>query len=177
MTDRVVLHQKHHDALQSLKKGMDGIVELQKSQARLLEKRAAKKTRRKQHVEEMTSGSRLVRLLVAAPEDVLRMCETLGGINGTKFQLRWQPDIAMACYEASEQDFDIVLVDCTNQTDAICLMGQARKGIPVIVISETENYGADKMAMDTGAADFLAGEDLTPKRLEKSIRYCLKKAC
>jgi two-component system cell cycle response regulator len=64
-----------------------------------------------------------------------------------------------------------------NDRDGLTLLREARIAechTPVIFLTADENEDVDIAAMEAGAADYLVKSALTPRLLERSLRYALK---
>lgn len=176
MTSRAILQQGHNKVLEGLRNSLEGMVELQKAQTHMLQKRVQEKAKRRAGTANKICGLATIKLLVVSKTPgLMQTCMTLSQINGTKFEISSAQDATKAAKLA--QDADIVVVACPPGSceEVMSLVRQVRT--PVIVVSESHDHNCDQKALEAGAADFLGGEAASPRSLEKSIRYCLKKSC
>lgn len=181
--NRQVLRERQNEILSKIVKGMEKDLECHELQTKILQKKADNREKRKVAAQEMIEGTRTIRALVADVDDnVFNMArDELGLINGTKFEVTKATSYDQVVSALEEKRFDIVLLDCHSFIDdqPFALIKKARKNqshVPVIVYGPEGSYECDKMALEAGAADYLTKEELTAKRLEKSIRYCLSRA-
>src|SRR5690349_23776359 len=88
-------------------------------------------------------------------------------------EIHWvtSPDAAIAALAARNQD--VVLLDCDVDPAAAGRILRAAPHVPVILIAPAPDPAADRAAADAGVSDFLVLPDLTPQKLERSIRYAV----
>lgn len=70
-----------------------------------------------------------------------------------------------------------LLVDRLGETDELALLREARIAgsvTPVIVLTAEDSEDVDLAAMEAGAVDYLVKAAVTPRLLERSLRYALK---
>ena len=70
-----------------------------------------------------------------------------------------------------------LLVDRLGETDGLALLREARIGgsvTPVILLTAEDSEEVDHAAMEAGAVDYLVKAAVTPRLLERSLRYALK---
>jgi diguanylate cyclase (GGDEF)-like protein len=70
-----------------------------------------------------------------------------------------------------------LLVDRLGETDGLALLREARIAgsvTPVIVLTAEDSEDVDLAAMEAGAVDYLVKAAVTPRLLERSLRYALK---
>jgi signal transduction histidine kinase len=110
-------------------------------------------------------------------DDYILTRETLAEVNGEKFHLIWA-----ASYEAGREalrsgEYDAVLMDYDLGTHTgLELTREANQiGIktPIILLTGRGNYEVDVEAMNAGATDYLAKSEVTPRLLERTIRYSI----
>ena len=70
--------------------------------------------------------------------------------------------------------FDVLLFD-GDPDDLADLRGEARSAAPVIVLMEDRNRSLERAAIEAGAMDAVAWDDLTTALLERAIRYALER--
>src|SRR4051812_29606564 len=92
-------------------------------------------------------------------------------------EIHWvtSPEAAVAALAARAHD--VVLLDCDadrgGATAAARRILRAAPHAPVILMARAPDPAADRAAADAGVSDFLVLGDLTPQRLERSIRYAV----
>ena len=70
-----------------------------------------------------------------------------------------------------------LLVDRLGESDGLALLREARIGgsvTPVILLTAEDSEEVDHAAMEAGAVDYLVKAAVTPRLLERSLRYALK---
>ncbi|MCX6949046.1 MAG: diguanylate cyclase [Opitutae bacterium] len=70
-----------------------------------------------------------------------------------------------------------LLVDRLGEGDGLALLREARIGgsvTPVILLTAEDSEEVDHAAMEAGAVDYLVKAAVTPRLLERSLRYALK---
>lgn len=181
---------KQNKVLMGIADSMKGTKEAHDLQAHYLMLKVASRKRRRTEVREMISGKRAINLLVVDPHDkILAMANELGNINGTSFNIIQAGGIEMAASALGGMKADVILLECQSaigclvcKDTANCLrsaIGSLKRlapKAPVIVCAEKPEHECDLAAMDAGASDFLEGDEINAYRLEKSIRYGLRKA-
>lgn len=179
---RHTLRSQQNDTLTRITEGLEESLECAKLQTQILEKKASARSRARTEAMERASGQRPIRVLVADVDDgVFVMANNeLGLINGTTFEVSKATSYEQVFSAIGEKRFDVILIDCEsfigeNTEKLVRAAKKTKKHAPVIVYGPDGSYECDMMAMKAGAADFLTKEELTAKRLEKSIRYCLCK--
>lgn len=179
--NRQTLRLKQNRLLENLAKNLEDTLECQSLQTKILSQRAEKHEKRKRTAILKAKGAEPIRALVADASDrVFDMAkDELGKINGTEFEVSKATSFDQVVSALNEGRFDVLLVDCgsfideEDETAKLIKMAKKNSHTPVIVYGPEDSYECDMMAMEAGAADYLTKDELTPKRLEKAIRYCL----
>ena len=184
ITKRQKLRKKQNEILSDLTRSMQESLECSEIQTKILKKKYNKKTKRKKEAKKMINGERPIRALVADSGnkiyDIARL--ELDKINGTIFNVSKAVNYDQVISAIISGKFDVILLDCNSFIEQdkcasvlIKASKKSKKNIPIIVYGPEDNYECDAMALEAGASYFLSKEDITAKRLEKTIRYCLCK--
>lgn len=180
---------KQNEVLIGIADSIKGAKEVHDLQTQYLMLKVASRKKRRAEVREMISGKRTINLLIVDPHDkVLAMANELGSINGTSFNIIQAVGIEGAASVLGEMKADVILLACQSAMGcpacgdkATCLRGaigdlkRLAPRAPVIVCAERPTHECDLEAMNAGASDFLEGDEISAYRLEKSIRYGLRK--
>lgn len=125
----------------------------------------------------MMGRSFQVLLIEDDEDDYILTRETLAEVNGEKFQLTWA-----ATYETGREalisgEYDAILMDYDLGThtglDLTREANQMGCMAPIILLTGRGNYEVDVEAMNAGATDYLAKSEVTPRLLERTIRYSI----
>jgi len=96
------------------------------------------------------------------------------------YRLEWVTTEAAALAALRTGDFDVGLFDyklgATTGLEILRTLQQQQCGIPIILLTGSENPEIDQAALDSGAADYLAKGSLDTTRLERAIRYSISHA-
>ena len=118
-------------------------------------------------------------LLVEDDEDdyvILR--KMLSQIPGQKYDLEWVYEFDDALLKTSGTDYDLFLVDyrlgIQNGLELLRVLQDRKNPGPVILLTGKGDYEIDLQAMKSGASEYLEKGDLTPKLLERAIRYAVE---
>lgn len=103
--------------------------------------------------------------------------KTLAEVSSERFQLTWAATYK-AGYEAIKKDeYDAVLMDYAlgPHTGLELTREATRLGCkaPIILLTGRGNYELDMEAMNAGVTDYLAKSEVTPRLLERTIRYSI----
>ncbi len=94
------------------------------------------------------------------------------------FELEYAATYADGLKRLSSGRFAACLLDYRlNEADGLALLREARIAgcfTPAIVLTATDTEELDLAAMEAGAVDYLVKGTLTPRLLERAIRYALK---
>jgi two-component system, cell cycle response regulator len=95
-----------------------------------------------------------------------------------KFELHWASTYEDGLSALREGKFDACLLDYQlgprSGLDLLREMGQLGIDTPVIVVTSETSSAIDEQAMQLGALDYLVKFELTPRGLERSLRYTIK---
>jgi PleD family two-component response regulator len=168
---------------------MKSIQEVHELQTQYLMLKMASRKKRRETVRDMIRGKRPINLLIVYPYDkILTIVNELGSINGTSFTIFKADNFNSAITILDKVKADIVILAC--QSTIKCSVDKEpknclRKNIdefrklfqktPFIVCAEKSEHECDLAAIEAGASDFLEGDEINAHRLEKSIRYSLRK--
>ena len=119
-----------------------------------------------------------VLLIEDSEDDYLLVRRLLSKIETRQFNLDWVRT-CQAALDLMERDWhDIYLVDYRlGKEDGLTLLQEAvARGCraPLILLTGYGGYDVDVKAMQSGAADFLAKNELTPPLLERTVRYAIQ---
>ena len=111
------------------------------------------------------------------PEDYLITKGLLEDIHSQPFVLDWVDGYDAGLTAISQGTHDVFLVDYRlGARDGIQLLAEAltkNPGAAVILLTGQGQYETDRLAIETGAADYLEKSRLDPILLERSIRHAL----
>ncbi len=102
-------------------------------------------------------------------------------IDGTdRFELRWVADYKSGLEALARCEADICLVDYyVGGKNGLDLVREARRNgcdVPTILLTGRGDREIDIAAMEAGAADYLEKTELSPRLLERTIRYAIAEA-
>ncbi len=121
------------------------------------------------------------RLLLAGGErsDYRRLENLVAGVRGKQYQLMWCEQLEAAAHEIRQGGYDAILLDCQYRPEAaLALLQQATERAlpaPIIAITETLDCSIAEQALQRGAIDFLALENLDSYVLQRCIGYAVDK--
>lgn len=100
--------------------------------------------------------------------------------QGTHFTVDWAPSFEEGRRLLLEARHDVCLLDYQlGDRDGLELLRIVREAgctIPIIFLTADSSAEVDHAAMEAGAADFLVKGEISPRILERSVRYALKLA-
>lgn len=100
--------------------------------------------------------------------------------QGARFAVDWAPTFEEGLQRLLEGGHDVCLLDYQlGERDGLALLREARaRGCttPVIFLTADSSAEVDLAAMEAGAADYLVKGEISPRILERSVRYALKLA-
>lgn len=127
----------------------------------------------------MLLKSTLIKVLLIEDDedDVFLIRQYLAEVENFKFEVFWEPDLALAKRKMIEGDFQVFLIDYRlggeNGLDLIKYAQEKKVLTPSIVLTGHGDLEIDMDASSSGAADYLVKTDLNSSMLERSIRYAL----
>jgi DNA-binding NarL/FixJ family response regulator len=131
---------------------------------------------------DLLSGSRTaIRLLLVEddPSDADLTLERLDEAGGPRFQVTHETRLSSALDRLAEGGTDVVLLDLDlpdSRGIATCeRVLEAHPGVPVVVLTGTEDSQIGVRAVQRGAQDFLSKDHLDPDALARAIRYAVER--
>lgn len=123
-------------------------------------------------------GSPIRLLLVEDDEDDYVLTrDLLEAIGHTQYVLDWEAEADTALDLMCHGDHDVYLVDFSlGRKTGIELLREARAcgcAGPILLLTGKGDLSTDVLAMQSGAMDFLAKDEITPSLLERSLRYAI----
>lgn len=113
-------------------------------------------------------------------DDRVMFCDLLAQVNGKNFKIEWAPSYERGKAALAAGNSDVCFVDYRlgPQTGLDLLQSAIADGcsIPIILLTGYGEHEVDLKAMESGAADYLVKDEVTPYLLERSIRYALHRA-
>lgn len=110
-------------------------------------------------------------------DDYILTREILSEANGERFQLEWAPTYEEGLKRLRGCNFDAILMDYDlgPQTGLDLTRKASEMGCkaPIILLTGRGNYEVDMQAMKSGVTDYLAKNEVTPRLLERTIRYAI----
>jgi signal transduction histidine kinase len=125
------------------------------------------------------SASRIRMLLIDDDEDAYVLTESLlSDFIERKYTLEWVSSFEAGLEAMGQDNHDIYLVDyMLDRHTGLELISEARRRgneKPIVFMTALESHEIDVFAMEAGASDYLVKGDITPRVLERSIRYALR---
>ena len=129
----------------------------------------------------MSMDSTVRLLLVDDDEDYyILTSDLLAETQDTTFEIEWASTFDEALREIRSRRHDIYLIDyhLGAQTGLELLRKVLAEGCktPIIMLTGQGDREVDLLAMQAGAADYLAKEQIETRLLERSIRYAIRRA-
>ncbi len=129
----------------------------------------------------MTAGAPIHLLLVDDDEDDhLMFRDLLSQIRDQKFKVSWAPSYEEGRAVLAQQEFDVCFMDFRLgvRTGLDLLREVVAEGckVPIILLTGYGEQEVDLQAMQSGAADYLVKDQVSPLLLERSIRYAIHRA-
>lgn len=111
-------------------------------------------------------------------EDFLLIRDLLREVQSSTYKLSWRSNYNEGLSALSSEYFDVCLLDYKlGEKNGLELITEARLQnvtCPFIFLTGLVDLTIDLKAMEVGASDFLAKEQLTSPLLERSLRYSMK---
>ena len=101
-----------------------------------------------------------------------------GTFRGEKFKLEWAPTYEEGLERLLKGEYAACLLDFQlGPRDGLALIREAvTRGVttPIIFLTADTSHEVDTAALEAGAMDFIVKSELTPRSLERALRYALK---
>jgi len=98
--------------------------------------------------------------------------------QNARFVVDWAPTFEEGLQRLLKGGYDVCLLDYQlGERDGLALLREARAhgcNTPVIFLTADSSAEVDLAAMEAGAADYLVKGEISPRILERSVRYALK---
>lgn len=111
-------------------------------------------------------------------EDYFLIRDLLREVSSSDYKLTWEFNYDSGLRTLGKGSFDVCLLDYKlGEKNGLELITEARSqniSCPFIFLTGLVDLTIDLKAMEVGASDFLAKEQLTSPLLERSIRYAMK---
>lgn len=104
--------------------------------------------------------------------------QMMRNFHGGPFELEWAETYQTGLKKLLSGNYAVCLLDYRLGTqDGLMLLREAqaaRCGTPIIFLTAETSAEVDHAALEAGAADYLLKQEITPRTLERSIRYARK---
>ena len=111
-------------------------------------------------------------------DDYLLTQELLNQIEDGAYSLHWVATYEEGLDALRDGTFDVCLTDYQigphTGLDFVAACRARRVAVPLILLTGVADHDVDVAATQLGAADFLEKRELTPRLLERSIRYAIR---
>ncbi|MFQ5914543.1 MAG: response regulator [Nitrospinota bacterium] len=111
--------------------------------------------------------------------DARMIRELISEAGGGDFQLAHVPRLGNALTQIAEGGVDLILLDLGLPDgwglDTLARMLEGAKGVPIVVLTETNNEGIGMKAVHAGAQDYLVKRELNAELLVRAIRYAVER--
>lgn len=95
-----------------------------------------------------------------------------------KFELEWADNYGDGLRRLKEGGYAVCLLDYQlGPRDGLSLIREAMAGgcrVPIVFLTAETGEGIDMQALEAGAMDYLIKGEITPRSLERSLRYAVK---
>ncbi len=127
-----------------------------------------------------SDGAPLHILLVDDDEDSYILTrDLLAEVRGQRYQLDWAKSAQEGVVRAERSAFDACLVDFylgTHKGDAVIAELRRRKPtVPLILMTSEDSLANDISVMSAGADGYIVKDGLTPRAVERAIRYAVER--
>ena len=114
------------------------------------------------------------------PGDARLIREMLADGNHTpRFELEWVDRLSSGAERLAAGDIDVVLLDLalpdSDPSETFIRARSSARGLPIIVLTVTEDDARAIRAMQEGAQDYLVKADLDGNYLRRSLRYAIER--
>ena len=123
----------------------------------------------------------VARILLLGSEltEYRRLEEMLSSIQAPSYQLLWSEQLHTTAAEIASGNYDVILLQCQDRPDIALelLKSTIEQGcrIPIIAITDSVDSSVAQQALNYGATDFLAMENLDSYLLKRCIGYAVNK--
>jgi signal transduction histidine kinase len=111
-------------------------------------------------------------------EDFMLIRDLLAEVSSSKYRLSWKSNYNEGLKALKTEAFEVCLLDYKlGEKTGLELLSEARAQnitCPFVFLTGLVDFSIDMQAMEVGASDFLAKEQLTSPLLERSLRYAIK---
>jgi signal transduction histidine kinase len=118
-------------------------------------------------------------LLEDDEDDYILARSWLATLRAGQFEMHWARSQDEALQLIAQRPPDVVLVDydlgANSGLDFVRELNARQCKAPVVMLTGRGNYEIDLEAMQAGAADYLAKNEITPQMLERTIRYAIER--
>src|SRR5438093_8012541 len=125
----------------------------------------------------MNAAPLRVLLIEDDPDDYSMTRRLLSKIKTAEFDLEWAQTFEEGLAAMQRKEHDVYLIDYRlGRRDGLDLLQAAMASgctAPAIMLTGQGGYEVDAKAMELGAADYLAKDDLDAALLERAIRYSI----
>jgi diguanylate cyclase (GGDEF)-like protein/PAS domain S-box-containing protein len=112
-------------------------------------------------------------------DDVIIVRELLSDIAEQQYRVSWARSIEDGLSQLRGRRFDAVLMDYRLEnvrgTDYLADITDLAPSMPVLILTGQGDVNADQYALDSGAADYLVKQDMTPEGLHRTLRYAIER--
>ncbi len=113
-------------------------------------------------------------------DDFLLISERLKSVPGESYDVQWFPTSSEGLQALKDSQFAVYLIDYRlDSKTGLDLLDEIQNQIikkSVIFLTGKGDHEVDIAAMNRGASDFIPKDGITSEILERSIRYCFKRA-
>lgn len=126
--------------------------------------------------------NKVVNLLVVDDDedDFFIIGDYIKSINAMPVSVTWCDNYNAALQHMINKDFHVYMVDYRlGMKSGVDLLKDAIENKcedPIILLTGFGNYNIDMQAMKLGAVDYLVKSELTPEKIERTIRYALERS-
>lgn len=112
-------------------------------------------------------------------DDYFVIRSTLSSIKNSKIHLDWKQNSLGAVQSLIQQSYDVILIDYhlgpESGLQVIQSLIQTGSAAPMILLSGIGSYEIDLEAMQAGALFYLDKNEISPRVLERTIRYAIER--
>lgn len=121
--------------------------------------------------------SKTVRVLLVEDDedDYFLTRDVIGSIEKGRYAVTWLDTFDKALNALDKETFDVAFVDYRmGARTGIDFIAAAKAGghdLPMIILTGLNDHDIDITASEAGAFDFLVKDELTPAKIERTIRF------